>query len=449
MAGPDGALLRGAHWRNFLVKYPESNRMHKKMMALSALARGRRRSSPAVRRAIGRAQCNDAYWHGVFGGLYLPHLRDAIWRNLAEAEAALRQGEALAWEVLDLDGDGNDEIWIHSAAFSALVSPARGGAVEEYTVFARGVNYANTLTRRREAYHDLALERAAEQTAAVEGGAASIHDIEGGLRLDARPPLDADDRALFVDRVLPRGVGLEDSPAAGSGRCTRGRGSAARSPSSGEREASRSCALAGEGRTRLEKRLRFEADGRLTIGWRWDPAAARGGGPVRHRAVAGRARASRVHTGRGRVAVRHRDGRQVRARARSHPSGRRGHAPLAGGARRRERGADAGRLTVPKLRLLARFLRPAGRDRPVCAAFHVRIDVVDLGIRQLLGEAGHSAFGTARLDHLRERRRFRDGTAVRRSLEQIGRDRIAYYVLAVAPRAVRAVLPPALVLWSR
>ncbi len=39
VAGPDGALIRGAHWRNFLVKYPESNRMHKKMMALSALAR--------------------------------------------------------------------------------------------------------------------------------------------------------------------------------------------------------------------------------------------------------------------------------------------------------------------------------------------------------------------------------------------------------------------------
>ena len=76
-----------------------------------------------VRRAIGRAQCNDAYWHGVFGGLYLPHLRDAIWRNLAEAEAALRHGEGLAYDVLDLDGDGDDEVWIHSPVFSALVSP--------------------------------------------------------------------------------------------------------------------------------------------------------------------------------------------------------------------------------------------------------------------------------------------------------------------------------------
>src|SRR2546427_10640356 len=55
VAGPDGAFLRGGHWRNFLVKYPEANRMHKKMLALSALCRARG-DPPAARRAIGRAQ---------------------------------------------------------------------------------------------------------------------------------------------------------------------------------------------------------------------------------------------------------------------------------------------------------------------------------------------------------------------------------------------------------
>src|SRR4029078_11399299 len=60
LASPDGALIRGAHWRNFLVKYSESNRMHKKMMALSRLAR-RHGDPSAVRRAIGRAQCNELY----------------------------------------------------------------------------------------------------------------------------------------------------------------------------------------------------------------------------------------------------------------------------------------------------------------------------------------------------------------------------------------------------
>ncbi len=275
VAGPDGALLRGAHWRNFLVKYAESNRMHKKMMALSALAR-RRGDPPAVRRAIGRAQCNDAYWHGVFGGLYLPHLRDAVWRNLAAAEAELRVGEGLAWDVLDFDGDGNDEVWVHSPAFSALISPARGGAIEEFTLFAEGINYANALTRRREAYHDLALERAAEQPDAP-GGTASIHDIEEGLRLESRPPLDVDDRALFVDRVLPHGVTLDDY-ARGAYWTIQ---SWARCPCgfAVERRKGRVeiVCTAPEGRSPLEKRIRCETDGRVAVSWTWDPAVAEPG----------------------------------------------------------------------------------------------------------------------------------------------------------------------------
>jgi hypothetical protein len=144
----------------------------------------------------------------VFGGLYLPHLREAIWRNLAQAERELRRGQELSVEVLDLDGDGHDEIWIHSDQFSALVSPHRGGAIEEYTIFDTETNYANSLTRRREAYHDTALENQAEATRDAANGAPSIHDLEEGIRLDQRPPLDADDRALLVDRVLPVGLPL-------------------------------------------------------------------------------------------------------------------------------------------------------------------------------------------------------------------------------------------------
>jgi len=204
--GPDGALLRGAHWRNFFVRYSEANRMHKKMMALSALCRSR--GDPAEpRRAIARAQCNDAYWHGVFGGLYLPHLRHAIWRNLAIAEAELRRGESLQAERLDLDGDGFDEIWIHSAAFSSVVSPRRGAVIEEYSAFGAGVNFADVLTRRREAYHEPPAAEAGRPGTA--DGAPSIHDIEKGIRLDRLPPIDRDARALFVDRVLPAELGLE------------------------------------------------------------------------------------------------------------------------------------------------------------------------------------------------------------------------------------------------
>jgi alpha-amylase len=179
--------------------------MHKKMLALSALSR-LRGDPPGARRAIGRAQCNDAYWHGLFGGLYLPFLRAEIWRNLAVAEEELRRGEGIEAETLDRDWDGNDEVWVHSSEFSALVSPARGGAVEELSRFALSENLADSLTRRREAYHieaqALAAASAAAQHAAA-GSAPSIHDIEASLRLSELPPIDLDDRAIFIERILP------------------------------------------------------------------------------------------------------------------------------------------------------------------------------------------------------------------------------------------------------
>jgi hypothetical protein len=253
--GPDGALVRGAHWRNFLVKYPEANRMHKKAQRLSVLSRERGDPEPA-RRAIGRAQCNDAYWHGVFGGLYLPHLRGATWSNLAEAEEILRQGEPLAWEVLDLDADGHDEVWVHSSRFSAVVSPWRGGAIEELTEFASRVNYADVLTRRREAYHQSALDASVAHT--DSGGAPSIHDIERGLHLEELPETDAYDRALLQERIASHGpswIGM------------------AMQCSVAERDGDVELVLTGEGRgggARLEKRIRLERSGTVTVRYVWD-----------------------------------------------------------------------------------------------------------------------------------------------------------------------------------
>jgi hypothetical protein len=200
MAGADRALIRGAHWQNFLAKYSESNRMQKKAAALSALARARG-APESVRRAIGRAQCNDAYWHGVFGGLYLPHLRSAIWRELAAAEGAMRAGETLCVDTGDFDGDGADEIWIHSDEFSAMVAPARGGALIELTRFGSGINHADVLTRRLEAYHLPAPAALSAEDRAR--GVASIHDMEASLGMEAPPPVDLADRAIGVARVLP------------------------------------------------------------------------------------------------------------------------------------------------------------------------------------------------------------------------------------------------------
>lgn len=272
MRGPDGALVRGSHWRNFLARYPEANRMHKKAQWLSLLCRDRG-EDPDVREAIGRAQCNDAYWHGVFGGLYLPHLREAVWRNLAWAEGRLRADEPIQCESLDFDADGHDELWIHSDAFSAIVSPARGGAIEELTLFATGINYADVLTRRIEAYHLAALHgREGEQGG---DGAASIHDIERGLRLSEPPPVDRYDRGLLKERILP---GDTDDEAFARG-AFEAHGSWETLPLHAE-------VTAGAGRIivalraadgSLDKTMTFESSGAVRVDYRWDPAAGSAG----------------------------------------------------------------------------------------------------------------------------------------------------------------------------
>ena len=270
IAGPDGGLVRGTLWRNFLVRYPEANRMHKKMLALSALHRslapgrgGRKDDLALARRAIGRAQCNDAYWHGVFGGLYLPHLRAAVWRSLAEAEQALRRDQRLTVQLLDFDHDGNEEIWVHSGRCSVVIAPARGGAVEEYTLFATLTNYANALTRRPEAYH--------EGTDPHQHGG---HGSEAGGPASGHPAYDADDRALFVDRVLPGDLSLE---AYAAGRYAPP-ASWARSVMSLRFEAATASEVvivldAPAGAPPLVKRIRVRADGALGVTYRWDPAA--------------------------------------------------------------------------------------------------------------------------------------------------------------------------------
>jgi hypothetical protein len=232
--------------------------MHKKMLALSALCRDRG-DPPAARRAIGRAQCNDAYWHGVFGGLYLPHLRSAIWQNLAQAERELRQGEGIVAQELDLDCDGQVEIWIHSSAFSAVVSPNRGGAIEEYTLFESGVNYADVLTRRREVYHEQR-DAPPEHSPATADAAPSIHDLERTNRLEQSPPVDQVDRALFVDRVLA-GDGMTELA------------SWARAQFDVTVAATAEAVELVLRATSLEKRIRFGPSGELTVTYRWDPTA--------------------------------------------------------------------------------------------------------------------------------------------------------------------------------
>jgi alpha-amylase len=263
------SFVRGGHWHHFLVKYAESNRMHKTMIALSELCR-KRGDPPVARRAIGRAQCNDAYWHGVFGGLYLPHLRNAIWQHLALAEQALRAGESLAYEQLDIDFDGYQEIWIHSAQFSAVISPQRGGAIETFTRFSDGLNLADVLTRRRESYHELPKHH--QQAHEGKGGTASIHDIERQSRLTALPPVDAEPRAILVDRMLAEDLQAPDYARA---QYTPVR-SWATVPMTARIDAQADALTVTLNGAGLEKRLTFDRAGCLRAAYDWRQAGVPG-----------------------------------------------------------------------------------------------------------------------------------------------------------------------------
>ena len=151
----------GGFWRNFLVRYPESNRMHKKMLAVrKRLPEVRRKKSRLrAREYIWAAQCNCAYWHGVFGGLYLNFLRAAVYENLIKAEnlivRSLYSGDRwLELKISDQDYDGFQEIIINNENFALLFSPYRGGSLWELSYRPAAVNLLDTFTRQPEPYHE-------------------------------------------------------------------------------------------------------------------------------------------------------------------------------------------------------------------------------------------------------------------------------------------------------
>jgi alpha-amylase len=160
------SFLRGSPWRGFFRKYPESNLLHKKMLRASArisAAPKRRAGSKAAeelkraRDLILQAQCNDAYWHGIFGGLYAPHLRTDLWRNLVRAEitADLQTpgGGTPRVESLDFEGDGRTELLFTAPEYQALLKPSDGGTLAVLDFRPTESTLINSVLRQPEAYH--------------------------------------------------------------------------------------------------------------------------------------------------------------------------------------------------------------------------------------------------------------------------------------------------------
>ena len=198
----DKAFLRGGIWKNFLSRYPESNWMHKRMLALSARldALPPSQRSAELTELLYQAQANDAYWHGLFGGLYLPHLRRAVYNAIIGLEQKLDQlAPRDAVEQRDADFDGVPEAFLQNGILQAVVRCDADAAVVELDSYSLRHNFGDTLRRREEHYHHKLSH--GEQSHARSGGIASAHDrvrlkqaiTAADVEPDTRP------RALFLD----------------------------------------------------------------------------------------------------------------------------------------------------------------------------------------------------------------------------------------------------------
>ncbi len=161
----------GGFFRNFFIKYPEANNMHKKMLHVSnrlhTLRKGKvligeeekdKRLKEAIK-YLYKAQCNCAYWHGLFGGLYFNFLREAVYANLIRAENELEKfnrGSKPYVELIvtDFNKDGSDEVILSNNLLNLYFAPAQGGALFELDYKAKAVNLVNSLSR---GYQRLAL----------------------------------------------------------------------------------------------------------------------------------------------------------------------------------------------------------------------------------------------------------------------------------------------------
>ena len=177
---PVAPFIRGGTWRNFRVRYPEANEMYARMLAVSTRLERLRHSGTAdatalaaATQALYRGQCNCAYWHGAFGGIYLPHLRNAIFKELIAAEKAAdraegRRGEWVEATTADYDFDGRTDVRLSNDRLDAWLAPAKGGMLYELDLRDQEHNLLATLDRRPEAYH--------EQVLAGPGVARSVVD---------------------------------------------------------------------------------------------------------------------------------------------------------------------------------------------------------------------------------------------------------------------------------
>jgi alpha-amylase len=149
-------FIKGETFKNFFIKYPRLNFMHKRMLDLSKrinLNLDYEKDREAFLN-LWKSQANCVYWHGVFGGFYLPHLRKACYDYLIKAEECLdRITKTDSFYRKDINFDGYKEIVVESSRKIYIFSQV-GASLEELSLKDIPINLINTVNRVKEPYHD-------------------------------------------------------------------------------------------------------------------------------------------------------------------------------------------------------------------------------------------------------------------------------------------------------
>jgi alpha-amylase len=224
-------LRAGGYWRNFKARYPESDEMYARMLGVSrrlAAAAAAGETDPdyleIARRELYRGQCNCPYWHGSFGGLYLPHLRNAVYRSLISAHCALDDAEGkigprVSLEVADHNLDARLEVKLENEALIALLRPAQGGHLYELDLRQPAINLLATLDRRPEVYHqaiqEAIQEKIADDPPSEVSESAPDRVVLKHEGLDRLLVYDRYPRKALVDHFYPIDATLDDLTAGG------------------------------------------------------------------------------------------------------------------------------------------------------------------------------------------------------------------------------------------
>lgn len=204
-------FLLGGTWQGFLGKYPESNQMHKLMLEVSRRLHNAERDIPSGCERRGMldqaqthllaAQCNDAYWHGLFGGLYSPHLRSAVLHNLIRSETLLDQldgdsaANSLRVSQADFEVDGEQEIVFSHPRAGMILKPSDGGTVSSLRFKPAATELINSLMRRPEIYHNRIRASVEERPESLDGKRPDLAQL---LRYDSHM------RHCFRTYLFPR-----------------------------------------------------------------------------------------------------------------------------------------------------------------------------------------------------------------------------------------------------